>query len=51
MKPLTAKQVEEILSANGYVFRRLRGSHAIWYNSVTRHAMNVFLKFEAADDV
>ena len=41
MKPLTAREVEEILSANGYVFRRMRGSHAIWYNAETRHAVPV----------
>jgi len=41
MKPLTAKEVEAILSANGYVFRRMKGSHAIWYNDVSRHAVPV----------
>ena len=41
MIPLTAKQVEDILSANGYVFRRMKGSHAIWYNSNKRHSVPV----------
>ena len=41
MKPLTARQVEKILAANGYVFRRMRGSHAIWYHAAKRHAVPV----------
>ena len=41
MRPLTARQVEEILSANGYEFRRMKGSHAIWYSPVRRHAVPV----------
>lgn len=41
MKPLTARQVEEILAANGYEFRRMKGSHAIWYSSERRHAVPV----------
>ena len=41
MKPLTASQVEEILAANGYSFRRMKGSHAIWYSDERRHAVPV----------
>jgi len=41
MKPLTAKEVEKILAENGYVFRRMKGSHAIWFNAVKRHAVPV----------
>ena len=41
MRSLTARQVEEILSANGYEFRRMKGSHAIWYSPVRRHAVPV----------
>ena len=32
MKPLTAKDVERILGANGFVLDRIRGSHHIWVN-------------------
>lgn len=41
MKPLTASEVEAILAANGYVFRRMKGSHAIWYSEAARHAVPV----------
>lgn len=41
MKPLIAHEVEEILAANGYEFRRMRGSHAIWYSAAKRHALPV----------
>ena len=41
MKPLTAREVEAILAKHGYVFRRMKGSHAIWYNATTRHAVPV----------
>ena len=41
MKPLTAREVEAILAAHGYRLRRTRGSHAIWYNARTRHAVPV----------
>lgn len=41
MRPMTARQVEEILAANGYGFRRMKGSHAIWYSPERRHAVPV----------
>ena len=41
MKPLTAKQVERYLRAAGYVFLRMRGSHAIWQHPLTGHSVPV----------
>jgi len=36
MKPLTAKQVEEILSVHGFVRKFGVGSHFGWYNPITK---------------
>lgn len=41
MKPLNASQVEEYLRAAGYVFVRMRGSHAIWRHPETGHSVPV----------
>ena len=30
MKPLTAREVERILSAHGFTLDRVRGSHRVW---------------------
>ena len=36
MKPLTARQVESILRANGFVRSHGEGGHFGWYNPETR---------------
>ena len=36
MKPLTARQVEQILAENGFERGHGKGSHVGWYNAVTR---------------
>jgi len=41
MKPLNAKAAERHLRAAGYVFLRMRGSHAIWQNPETGHSVPV----------
>ena len=41
MKPLNAGEVERYLRAAGYVFLRMRGSHAIWQHPGTGHAVPV----------
>lgn len=41
MKPLTAREVEEYLSAAGYVYDHTSGSHFIWKNVATGHAVPV----------
>ncbi len=41
MKPLNASEVERHLRAAGYVFLRMRGSHAIWQHPDTGHSVPV----------
>ena len=41
MKPLNASEVEGYLRSAGYVFVRMRGSHAIWRHPVTGHSVAV----------
>lgn len=41
MKPLTAKEVERHLKAAGYVYDHTDGSHFIWRNDSTGHAVPV----------
>jgi len=41
MKPLTAREVERLLAAHGYVLHRVCGSHHIWKNTATQHAVPV----------
>jgi len=41
MKPLNASETERYLRAAGYVFLRMRGSHAIWQNPFTGHSVPV----------
>jgi len=41
MKPLTAKEAERYLRRAGYVFLRMRGSHAIWQNPTSGHSVPV----------
>ena len=41
MKPLNAAATERHLRAAGYVFVRMRGSHAIWRNPATGHSVAV----------
>lgn len=41
MKPLTAKEVESYLQAAGYMFARVEGSHFIWKNMATDHAIPI----------
>ena len=41
MKPLTAREVERYLRAAGYTHSRTEGSHHVWTNSVTGHAVAV----------
>jgi len=36
MKPLTAREVEDLLSANGFVVKSCVGSHFGWYNPETK---------------
>ena len=41
MKPLTAREVERLLKANGYVLHRICGSHHIWKNLASNKAVPV----------
>lgn len=41
MKPLTAREVEAYLRANGYVVDHATGSHRIWRNDAKGHAVPV----------
>ena len=41
MKALTAKEVEVYLKEAGYVFSRTEGSHFIWKNVTTDHAIPI----------
>lgn len=41
MKPLTAREVEGYLKEAGYTFARTDGSHFIWKNAATGHAVPV----------
>lgn len=41
MKPLTPREVEGYLKANGYVFDHATGSHMIWWNGTTGHSVAV----------
>ncbi len=41
MKPLNASEVEGDLRTAGYVFVRMRGSHAIWRHPLTGHSVAV----------
>jgi len=41
MKPLTPREVERLLSEHGYVLHRICGSHHIWKNVSTQHAVPI----------
>lgn len=41
MKPLTAWEVERYLKAAGYVYDHAEGSHFVWKNRDTGHAVPV----------
>ena len=41
MKPLNASDTERYLRSAGYVFVRMRGSHAIWRHPATGHSVAV----------
>lgn len=41
MKPLTAREVERYLKAAGYVYDHAEGSHFVWKNRATGHAVPV----------
>ena len=41
MKPLNFSETERYLRDAGYVFIRMRGSHAIWRNPLTGHSVPV----------
>lgn len=41
MKPLTAKEVEAHLVKAGYTLARIEGSHFIWKNADTGHAIPI----------
>ena len=41
MRPLTARQVETYLRKAGYRHTRTEGSHFIWTNEATGHAVAV----------
>ena len=38
---MTAKEVESYLQAAGYTFARVEGSHFIWKNMATGHAIPI----------
>lgn len=37
MKQWTEKEIAELLSNNGYIYKRSRGSHKIYINKDNRH--------------
>ena len=41
MKPLTPREVERALEASGYADHHSTGSHRIWKNAATGHAVPV----------
>lgn len=39
--PMTPKEIERLLIKNGFTFQRQRGSHKIFYNSISKRMVVV----------